>query len=286
MPPVWAFVRLARPHFLLGGILLFALGAVTAGRVDRFGYVIGQVMVTATQLTAHFVNEHFDFDADRGVVHRTLFSGGSGATATLGKEVALRSALVTTMLALGAAGVMAAVSVPAALLGGLALGVAWAYSAAPIRLLGTGGGELVTSIVVAGLVPLVGVLSQGSPPPPALWWAIGALVPIHLAMMLAFELPDLETDAAAGKRVLAVRIGAVATGRLILGLVLVAIVVVIWGVGSGGLPARAGRWTALGSVPAAILEAVRRLNRYHLLTAAAVATLVATAAGLLVGLGS
>jgi 1,4-dihydroxy-2-naphthoate octaprenyltransferase len=282
---LWAFIRLARPHFLVGGVLLFALGAVSAAAVDRFGYVVGQVLVTATQLTAHFVNEHADADVDRRVVNRTLFSGGSGALAggVIGREVALMSALFTTVLALAATGVIATVSVGAALLGGSSLAVSWAYSAPPLRLLGTGWGEAATSVVVAGLVPLVGVLSQGSSPPPALWWSIAALVPIHLAMIVAFELPDLDSDAAAGKRVLAVRIGKLAATRLIGGLVFMAAVVVVLGIVAGGMPAEAGRWAILGVGPAAILLASMRSSRYHLLTAAAVGTLVATATGLLVG---
>jgi 1,4-dihydroxy-2-naphthoate octaprenyltransferase len=86
----------------------------------------------------------------------------------------------------------------------------------PLRLLATGFGEALTSITVAGMVPLVGALAMGATPSVSLWRAIAALVMAHMAMMLTFELPDLDTDRSAGKTVLAVRVGRVATERVVL----------------------------------------------------------------------
>lgn len=85
----------------------------------------------------------------------------------------------------------------------------------PIRLLGTGWGELATSLVVVVAVPVIGWAVQQAPASVALWWAVGILLPVHMAMMLAFELPDIESDTAAGKRVLGVRLGETRSGRLI-----------------------------------------------------------------------
>lgn len=95
------FIRLSRPHFLLGGALMFGLGAAIAGRLDVRGYVLGQTMVTAGQVTAHYVNEYADVEADRGVEHRTWFSGGSGVLVEgrLVPAVALRAAIVTSGVA-------------------------------------------------------------------------------------------------------------------------------------------------------------------------------------------
>jgi 1,4-dihydroxy-2-naphthoate octaprenyltransferase len=77
-----AFVRLARPHFLLGGLLLYALGAVIARYegypIDFRVYWIGQLFVTGIQLMTQFLNEYWDGAADRLNTARTLFSGGSG----------------------------------------------------------------------------------------------------------------------------------------------------------------------------------------------------------------
>jgi 1,4-dihydroxy-2-naphthoate octaprenyltransferase len=286
MDSLWAFIKLSRPHFLLGGVLMFALGAAAAGSVEPLAYALGQVMVTAAQVTAHYVNEYADLEPDRAVTRRTLFSGGSGVLVggLLRPVVAIRAARITSALAVGTALGLAFVNVNAALLGLAALAVSWSYSMPPLRLLGSGFGELAASAVVAGLVPLIGAISQGGSVTGALLWVIAIVLMLHLAMMLAFELPDLESDAAAGKRVLAVRIGRTRTRALITFLVL----------GAGGLLAGWGsshagpgrEWLAtLAGLPAAALMLVAMVrDRAGLLTGAAVAMLVLTGAGLLFAL--
>ena len=283
MDPLWAFIKLSRPHFLIGGVLMFALGAAAAGQVDPLGYALGQLMVVAAQVTAHYVNEYADVEPDRAVTRRTLFSGGSGVLVggQLRPVVAIRAARVASALAIGAAIALMFVNVTAALLGLAALMISWSYSLPPLRLLGSGFGELAASGVVAGLVPLIGAFSQGGAITGRLTWSIGVVFLLHLAMMLAFELPDLETDAVAGKRVLAVRMGRTRTRALIALLVLAAAILLTgWsstyaGSGSAGVALLAG-------LPAAALMLVAMLrDRAALLTGAAVATLVLTAAGLL-----
>jgi 1,4-dihydroxy-2-naphthoate octaprenyltransferase len=281
---LWAFIKLSRPHFLVGGVLMFALGAAAAGRLDPLAYGLGQLLVTAAQVTAHFVNEYADVEPDRAIVRRTLFSGGSGVLVggLLPPIVALRSAWVASALALGAAVAMAFINVPTALLGVAALAISWSYSMPPLRLLGSGFGELAASVVVAGIVPLMGAFSQGGTITGVLLWSIAIVLPLHVAMMLAFELPDLETDAMAGKRVLAVRIGRTGT-RVLIVLLLVAGLAAVWGLEKSE-PVRV--WVAiLFGLPSAMLILVAMLrDQAGLLTGSAVATLVLTAVGLLAGL--
>src|SRR5260370_8408711 len=80
-----AFIRLARPHFLLGGFMLYALGAVVARYegypIDFRVYWVGQLFVTSIQLMTHFLNEYWDVETDRLNNSRTPFSGGSGMLA-------------------------------------------------------------------------------------------------------------------------------------------------------------------------------------------------------------
>ncbi len=282
----WAFVRLSRPHFLLGGTLMFAVGAASAPRLDPAAYLVGQAMVTTAQVTAHYVNEYADLEADRRVVQRTLFSGGSGVLVEglLPARVALRTAVVTTIAAIVASGILAFWSPAAGLLGLAALAISWSYSMPPLRLLGSGFGEVAASLVVAGLVPLIGRLAQGEPPNGSLWWAIFILVSVHMAMILTFELPDLDTDDAAGKRVLAVRLGRRATQALI-GLFLVtAGTLTSAGVLTGLLPPSTGTAALPALAPAAVTVTAMRRRPSAVMTAAAVATFVFTGAGLLIGL--
>lgn len=286
MSRLWAFIRLSRPHFLVGGFLLFAVGAAGAERLRAERYVAAQLMVSAVQITAHYVNEYADVAADRLVVNRTLFSGGSGVLGAglLHRSVAMRAATVSSVVALGAAVAVATYSLPAAAIGFSALVVSWSYSMPPLRLVGSGWGEVGATLVVAGAVPLVGSLAQGGTPGAAVWWSMAVLMPVHLAMVLSFELPDVDSDAAAGKRVLAVRLGRPHTGRLIrLSLAAAAVMAGAAGVG-GGLPAPAALATLAGVVPATVTVLALKRNRYFVLTAAAVVTLGLIAAGLVVGL--
>ncbi len=101
-----AFLRMTRPFFLLGGVLLYLLGAAFAlanGTPFHLGYfVLGQLLVTSVQLMVHYVNEYYDQDVDRAVTDRTWFSGGSGmlASGALSGSMALRAAQICLALAL------------------------------------------------------------------------------------------------------------------------------------------------------------------------------------------
>ena len=285
MRSVWAFIRLSRPHFLLGGILLFAVGGFSGDGIDTTRYVVAQIMVSAAQITAHYVNEYADIEVDRLVTNRTFFSGGSGVltAGTFEPIVARRAAIVSSAIAVIAAGVVSTYSAPAAALGLAALAISWAYSMPPVRLLDTGLGEVATTLVVAAVVPVIGSLAQGGSQPKELWWSIAVLTPIHFAMMLAFEIPDLDTDAAAGKRVLAVRIGRRHTTRVMAASVIVAGAIAATAGLVGGLAAPAAWGVLAGAVPASVAAIGLKRNNFSMLTAAAVATLAVVALAILVG---
>ncbi len=56
-----AFVRLGRPQFLVAGFVLYGLGTALAAAggapFDRWRYLLGQLVVTATQLMTHSAND-------------------------------------------------------------------------------------------------------------------------------------------------------------------------------------------------------------------------------------
>jgi 1,4-dihydroxy-2-naphthoate octaprenyltransferase len=216
---VLAFVRLGRPQFLIGGFLLHGLGAAiaAAGGAPFFlrGFVLGQAAVTCIQLMTHYANDFFDVAADQANTTPTRWSGGSRvlATATLSPMVAWHAARVLLVLAIVSIVVVAVRGGPggggAAAALTVALGLAWAYSAPPLRLHSRGLGELTTAVVVTGLVPVVGFVAQtrslhASAP---LWCAIAPLFGLQFCMLLAIEFPDAVGDAAVGKRTLVVRLG-------------------------------------------------------------------------------
>jgi 1,4-dihydroxy-2-naphthoate octaprenyltransferase len=217
------FWRLSRPVFLLGGLAFFAVGVGWARlqqqTVEASVYVLGQLFVSSLQLMTHYLNEYWDVEADRLNASRTWFSGGSGVLAAglLRPRTALAAACGCLAVAATAAILLAAggsLGLPAVLvMAGMFLG-AFFYSSPPLALAGSGAGELAASVVVAGLVPLLGLLLAGGRPTWGFAWVAGPLALLHFAMMLAFEFPDEAGDRAAGKWTLLVRLGRRRTARL------------------------------------------------------------------------
>jgi len=208
-----AFVRLARPAFLLGGFAGFGLGVAVA-RFDGYAldwraYVFGQMLVTSFHLMVHFANDYFDQATD-ALATRTPWSGGSGVLpeGALPAWVALAAARVCAAIGLAATLGAALGGNPVLGLLGVAIAAfAWAYSAPPLRLLARGLGEIDAIVVVALLVPLAGYATFAH--------ALGAHALLAtlpgacamFAMMLTVEIPDVAADAASGKRNLVVRWG-------------------------------------------------------------------------------
>jgi 1,4-dihydroxy-2-naphthoate octaprenyltransferase len=210
------FIQLSRPLFLLGAIILFALGVGIAkylgAAIDWGLYFLGQAWITMIQLSNHYLNEYFDFQADAHNRERTPFSGGSGA---LGPEKLPRS--VAFWAAVTALTVAASITVlllqyiefrtDLLFLMILIFTGAFFYSVPPMRLLSTGYGELITSIIVSNLVPAFAFLLQSQEYHRLLAMSTFPLTALHLAMMITFELPDYATDIKYEKRTLLVRLG-------------------------------------------------------------------------------
>ena len=210
------FVRLSRPLFLLGGVLLYALGAAIAaylGRpIDSTIYLVGQAIVTLLQLMTHYLNEYFDASADQENSSRTWLTGGSGAIGpeVLPMKVAVYAAVISLALATTIStaalvtGTFPLMTWPVLLLAFIG---AFFYSAPPLRLVSTGYGELVASLVVAGLTPTFAYVLQTGEFHRLLLMSTVPLVALCFAMIIVFELPDYATDIKYGKRNLLVRLG-------------------------------------------------------------------------------
>jgi 1,4-dihydroxy-2-naphthoate polyprenyltransferase len=216
MKTIGLLIRLARPHFLLGGILLYALGVGIArylGTPVNWGiYLLGQAWITLIQLSTHFFNEYFNAPADLDNPNRTFFTGGSGAIGPgkLSRQVALWGGIVCLTVAAS----FTVLLLQYAFLGPVTVLVmvliflgAFFYTMPPVRLEATGYGELTTSILVAILVPAFGLLLQYRELHQLLAMATFPLTSLHLAMLLAFELPDYANDLKYEKRTMLVRMG-------------------------------------------------------------------------------
>ncbi len=242
MRNVWLLIRLSRPLFLLGGVLVFALGVGIArylGKPIDWGmYFLGQFWVTTLQLAGQYLNEYFDAPQDVQNTNRTPFTGGSGAlgpdglprrTALIAAAGCLAVTASLTVLLLS----QASLSPTTVLIMSIGFSGAILYSVPPVRLSTTGYGELTTSFLVANLVPAFAFLLQSGELHRLLAMATFPLTLLHLAMMLAFEFPDYATDLRLGKRTLLVRMGwqraVVLNNLLILGAYLTLGLAVVFG---------------------------------------------------------
>jgi 1,4-dihydroxy-2-naphthoate polyprenyltransferase len=218
---IWYFIKLTRPLFLAGGVILYMIGSITALldgyslKIDRL--LVGQLLVTLTQLMTHYSNEYYDQAGDRINAARTWFSGGSGLIpqGRVPANAVQRAAWICGGAALIAL-FSAARQVPLLLVpGGISLLASWFYSAPPLRIVSTGWGELSASLIVTVFVPQVGyIIQSGGAVSTSLLVVCMPLVLIHLSMLIAFDIPDAPADQASGKHTLAVRIGTIRAIRL------------------------------------------------------------------------
>jgi len=218
-------VRLGRPLFLGGSVVLYALGAAVAVRhrhtIDPVLYLLGQTATTLFQLMTHYANDYFDYEADRANATPTRWSGGSRVLVggELPRGVALGAALVLAAAGVGVMIVLAGMERVGPLVLTVlvvALVLSWEYSAPPLRLHSSGFGELAVVLVVTALVPFFGFALQ-APDLVGMRVLVLAVVPLcclQFAMLLAIEFPDAVGDRAVEKHTLVVRLGTTCATRL------------------------------------------------------------------------
>jgi 1,4-dihydroxy-2-naphthoate octaprenyltransferase len=226
---VVAILKLGRPHYLLSGFALYALGAALAlvsGAAIRWSpCVLGALVIATAQSMTHYANDYFDLAADVANRTPTTWSGGSRVlpSGAVQPKVALRVARALLGISLASSAALAVSTRDAPLilpLCMLIIALAWSYSAPPLRLLTRGLGEATTAIVVTLLTPLLGYYVQRRFFQSLPFLACMPLCGLQFAMLLTIELPDEAGDAAANKRSLIVRRGAQWGARVCAGLVL------------------------------------------------------------------
>lgn len=217
MRTIRLFLQLSRPLFLVGVALVYALGAGIARylgvSLDWGIYLLGQAWVALLQLSAQYLNEYYDSPTDAENPNRTWLTGGSGAIGPgkLSRQTALLAAL--TCLALLASLTVLLLArfdgnpLLLYLMMLLAFLGAFFYSSPPVRLVSSGYGELVVSIMVCYLVPAFSFLLQTGELHVLVAMCAFPLFGLHMAMLLALELPDYGADLRFEKRNLLVRLG-------------------------------------------------------------------------------
>jgi len=210
------FLRLSRPHFLLGGFLLYGLGTAIAtylGKpIDWSLYILGQLLVTSIQLMAQGMYAFFDGTPTREVTFQSLFSGDRKALDP--EHLPFTAALISTIVTLTISATFAALLlivknvsfIPWAfvLMGFFA---AFFYSAPPVRLITSGYGEIIAAIVIASFIPIFSFTLQAGELHRLLPMSTIPLAALLFAAFIASEFPDYASDVKRDRKTLTVRLG-------------------------------------------------------------------------------
>ncbi len=212
LSPVAAFIRLGRFKFLFQSTMVVGLGvtlAVHAGHTFQPAwYALALLFVWTTHLMTHYCNEYFDLEADKANASPTSWTGGSRilVDGLLAPSVSLSAAFV---LLFAAVLIIAAMpTLPARVMAGSICGIAWFYTAPPLRLNYRALGEVSCAAVLYGLAPLMTFYLQAETLGPVALACVGVVFALQFLRMSIMNLSDIEGDTVTGKRTLAVRLGA------------------------------------------------------------------------------
>jgi 1,4-dihydroxy-2-naphthoate octaprenyltransferase len=257
--PFATWLAAARPRTLSAALAPVLVGLAVAVRERPLDWTAAAGTIFAAlliQIGTNLANDYYDFvngadTADRLGPRRVTQAG-------LAEPATVRRAALTVLALAGAIGVYL-VSIggwPILTIGGLSLVCALAYTGGPWPLASHGLGEVFVFLFF-GVLAVNGTVWLQTGGSSTL--ALLASVPVGClatAILVINNLRDIPTDARAGKRTLAVRIGAAATRGVYLALVAVAFLfppLLSRLVGPGVL-------LALGALPLALVEA-RALGR-------------------------
>jgi 1,4-dihydroxy-2-naphthoate polyprenyltransferase len=273
---VW--VQGARPRTLGASITPVVVGTSAAGVLVAWRFVAALLVGLGMQIGVNLANDFHDGvrgvdTAERLGPPRLTSSGLAPARSVL--FAALASVLVAGLSGLALAAVTTWWLVP---IGALAMLALWLYSGGPRPYAELGLGEVMVFLFFGVMATAGSAYVQAETVPIAAWWASAPMGLLAVAILVANNLRDIPTDAVAGKRTLAVRLGERRTRRFYRLCVSAAFAGVVAGVvvdaidRGSGLPA----WSllALGGVVAAI-EPMRTIG--HASGRALIGVLVGTA---------
>jgi 1,4-dihydroxy-2-naphthoate polyprenyltransferase len=251
---VW--VQGARPRTLGASVTPVLVGTAAAGSAIAWRFVAALLVGLGLQVGVNFANDFNDGirgvdTAERLGPPRLTSSGVVAPRSVL--IAALASVLVAGLAGLALAAATTWWLVP---IGAVAMLALWLYSGGPRPYADLGLGELMVFVFFGVMATAGSAYVQVETVPNAAWWASVPMGLLAVAILVANNLRDIPTDAVAGKRTLAVRLGEHRTRRFYRLCVTGAFVAVLVGVvvdaldRGSGLPA----WSllAFGAIVAAI----------------------------------
>ena len=230
--PVQAWILAARRKTLTAALAPVVTGTGLAAfhgvfaPLPALAALIGAVFI---QIGTNFANDYYDFvrggdtDARVGPIRVTQAGILPPATVKRGMYAVLGAALFVGVYLVWVAGW------PIVWIGLSSVACAVLYTGGPFPLAYHGLGDVFV-FVFFGLVAVSGTFFvQGLYWPPDVWIAGAALGTLNTAILVVNNLRDVDTDTLAGKRTLAVRLGATGTKIQYVLMLLVAVVVPVIG---------------------------------------------------------
>ena len=245
------------------------VGAAAADRVIAWRFGAALLVALGLQVGVNYANDYFD--GIRGVdTPERIGPPRLVATGVASPPAVLVAAIASIGIA-GFAGLALALATEPVLIlcvGALALVATFAYSGGPRPYAGLGLGEVMVFVFFGLMATCGSAFVMMKTVPAAAWWCGAVLGFLAVAILLANNLRDIPTDAATGKRTLAVRLGERRTRTLYRSCMVAAFATIVLGViafilderiglthgGSWGSPAgsrRSVRWKPSVWPPAA-----------------------------------
>lgn len=202
---VW--VQGARPRTLGASITPVVVGTSAAGVLVAWRFVAALLVGLGMQIGVNLANDFHDGvrgvdTAERLGPPRLTSSGLAPARSVM--FAALASVLVAGLSGLALAAVTTWWLVP---IGALAMLALWLYSGGPRPYAELGLGEVMVFLFFGVMATAGSAYVQAETVPAAAWWASVPMGLLAVAILVVNNLRDIPTDAVAGKRTLAVRLG-------------------------------------------------------------------------------
>jgi 1,4-dihydroxy-2-naphthoate octaprenyltransferase len=198
----------ARPRTLGVGLVPVLVGTAAAGDVIWWRFAAALLVAAGLQVGVNLANDYFDgtrgVDTPDRVGPPRLTQSGA-----VTPRAVLLAALASSAVA-GFAGLALALATQPLLIlvvGGLAIIATLLYSGGPRPYAGLGLGEVMVFLFFGLLATCGTTFVMVETVPSSSWWCGVTMGLLAVAILEANNIRDVETDAAAGKRTLAVRIG-------------------------------------------------------------------------------
>jgi 1,4-dihydroxy-2-naphthoate polyprenyltransferase len=228
---VW--IHGARPRTLVASVAPVVVGTAAAGHAVPWRFVAALLVGLGLQVGVNYANDFHD--GVRGVdTHERLGPPRLTSSGMASPRSVMLASLVCILVA-GVAGLALALATTLWLipLGAVAMLALWLYSGGPRPYAELGLGEVMVFLFFGVMATAGTAYVQAEGVSNAAWWSSVAMGLLAVAILVANNLRDIPTDATAGKRTLAVRIGDRRTRWLYRACVAGAFAVVVLGVAVG-----------------------------------------------------